>query len=98
MRHQSFYLCLCVAMGCTEAAPPPREATVPTVDNSVIKDVLTSASESGSVGSGMQLLILGINSSEKEGLKKDLAELEKASQAGQKAKVKQIAAKMLKSL
>lgn len=98
MRHLVLCLCLLGALGCSDSTPPPREVTAPKVDASVMKSVLTSASQSGTIGSGMQMLIIGVAASGKETLKKDMADLEKASQAGQKAKVKQIAAKMLKDL
>jgi len=54
--------------------------------------------KSGQAGSGIGLIRSGVNAVGKEDLKKDMDDLAKAELAGQKSKVKQIAAKMLKSL
>ena len=102
MRHQVLLcLSLCLCAGCGGAYPEPTEnieTPFAAVDTTALKQALTDLEKSGQAGSGIGLIRSGLDAAGKDDLKKDMEDLAKADQAGQKAKVKQIAAKMLKSL
>jgi len=101
MRRVLLCLSLCLCVGCGGGYPePPKEVAAPfsSVDTTSLKQALSQLEKSGQAGSGIGLIRSGVNAVGKEDLKKDMDDLAKAELAGQKSKVKQIAAKMLKSL
>ncbi len=96
-----FAICLSLVacLGCSGGNPNPNPPSAPkTVNTTVLKELLTGIAASGFAGSGVQQLQIGVDATSNEELKKDMAELAKADLAGQAETVKQLAAKMLKSL
>lgn len=93
-------LCLswCVFVGCSGSPPVPVSTAPTTVSTKALKELLTSIGQSGTAGSGLLQLRIGVEASGKEELKKDLEELTKADTDGQTDVVKQIATKMAGSL
>ena len=64
----------------------------------VTNESLKGIEQSGFAGSGMLQIRIGLKAGGKVNPKKGMEELAKADSTGQKAKVKQLAAKMLKGL
>ncbi len=98
MRRIVLCLSLLAFSGCSDPTPAPVPQAAPTVTTESLKKLLTEIEKSGTAGSGMQQIQIGVDASGKEDLKKDMEALSKADSAGQKAKVKELAGKMLKSL
>ncbi len=98
MRRIILCLTLCVVAGCSGSSPAPVSTAPTSVSTQALKDLLNSVAQSGTAGSGLLQVRIGVEASGKEELKKDLEELTKADGAGQTEQVKQIATKMAGSL